>query len=95
MKVTVSESIFRFAHGVPEPTVNALRRYYLRGLNPGSFLVAILNNDLRGACEQANDLERHRLFEIVQFLFVHAPADSWGRPDAAEQWIERFHEEVA
>ena len=40
---------------IPEYMIGSLRRYIENGIEPGSFLSAVLCNDLRGACECADD----------------------------------------
>lgn len=59
------------------------------GLQQGSFLEAVLSNDLRGACRQADDFNRHLLFEITCWLWNYAPSPCWGSPEAYRSWCQQ------
>jgi hypothetical protein len=71
---------------IPKHMVGGLRRWIEQGIVPGSFLSAVLRNDLRAACECADDVNRHRLFDYVKFLYCYPPAESWGSPENFESW---------
>ncbi len=73
---------------IPDYMIGGLRRYIENGVEPGSFLSAVLCNDLRGACERADDTNRERLFQYIQFLYSYAPSACWGSPTRFEAWIE-------
>ena len=64
--------------------VQGLRLYFENGIEPGSFLSAVLCNDLKEACGRADRFNRHLLFEIVYWLHNDAPAGTWGSPQAFE-----------
>lgn len=74
---------------IPAHMVGGLRRYIENGIEPGSFLSAVLSNDLRGACEKADDENRHRLFDYVQFFYCYVPSECWGSPSKFKDWCER------
>lgn len=71
---------------IPDYMIGGLRRYIENGIEPGSFLSAVLCNDLRGAVSAADDTNRHRLFQYVQFLYLYAPSECWGSPSKVEKW---------
>lgn len=73
---------------IPAYMIGGLRRYIEHGIPPGDFLTAVLSNDLRGACERADDENRHRLFQYVQFLYSHAPVGCWGSSSNFRDWCE-------
>jgi hypothetical protein len=73
---------------IPDYMIGGLCRYIENGIEPGSFLSAVLCNDLRAACECADDTNRHRLFEYVQFLYSYAPASCWGSQERFEKWLD-------
>jgi hypothetical protein len=73
---------------IPDYMIGGLRSYIEYGIEPGSFLSAVLCNDLRGACECADHVNRHRLFEYVQFLYSYAPSACWGSPKRYEAWMD-------
>ena len=74
---------------VPEHIRGGLKRYIDNGIPPGSFLTAVLSNDLMEAFGCADYINRHRLFDIVSFLYGSAPAGCWGSPERVASWIER------
>ncbi len=53
-------------------------RYMEQGIDPGSFLQAVLCNDLRQAVASADSTNRTKLADIVQWLYGEAPSSSWG-----------------
>lgn len=67
---------------VPDHMRGAMERYLSHGIPPGSFLEAVLCNNLSEAVSRADHINRHRLLDIVNFLQWHVPANCWG--DVAE-----------
>lgn len=74
--------------GLPEHMQASLIDYITQGLFTGSFLRAVLANDLHGAISRADWKNRHLLPEYVNFLYNIAPMDCWGSEEAVETWIE-------
>lgn len=79
--------------GVPEYMHGAILRFYNDGLHPGSFLAAVINNDLRGAIAKADETNMYKLPNYIRWFYNYAPGGSWGRPNAVEEYIKRFHEQ--
>lgn len=76
---------------LPNPNMEeGLRLYFEQGIAPGGFLSAVLRNDLRSACEAADDVNQHLLFEHVRWLYNYAPSGSWGSEENCKRWIARF-----
>ena len=73
---------------IPEHMIGALSRYVFDGLQPGSFLEAVLCNDLRRAVERANDKNSDNLPNWIMLLYNYVPAACWGSPDKYRQWVE-------
>ena len=74
---------------LPNPgSVQGMQLYFEHGIMPGSFLSALLCNDLLLACGKADDMNRHLLFEHVAWLFNEAPAAAYGSPAACKRWCE-------
>lgn len=71
---------------VPESVQDGLVDYITQGVRPGSFLEAVIDNDLREACGRADLVNRRLVYEIVTFMHNHAPAQCWGREDACRDW---------
>jgi hypothetical protein len=75
------------ASGVPAAMHEGVLGYLLRGHHPGSFLEAVLSNDLKEACARADELNQPRLFQYVFFLYNYAPLEAWGSPQHVADWI--------
>lgn len=74
---------------LPNPRMaGGLELYFMQGIEPGSFLTAVLENNLREACGRADDTNRHLLFEHVSWLYNEAPGMSLGSPEKVRRWIE-------
>lgn len=73
---------------VPEHMHNGLILWLTEGIRPGSFMMAVLENDLREACSRADNTNRYRLFDFVSFLYNYAPFGAWGSPKACDLWAK-------
>jgi len=72
---------------LPEHMQGAMHRYIFDKIEPGSFLEAVLCNDLRGAVAKADHINKARLPEIVTFCMWALPIDSWGSAERYENWL--------
>lgn len=79
---------------VPEHVQGGLQRYIEMGVEPGSFLSAILCNDLREAIARADHINIHRIPDIVNFLYNYAPGQCWGSPAKFEAWMKMHADEL-
>jgi len=62
---------------------------YVRNRRPlGSFLMAVLSNDLADACQRADPQNCVSLPALVAYLYNHAPASCWGSLSCVEAWLE-------
>ena len=75
--------------GVPEHTVDGLRRYFDGGLPPGGFLRAVFANDMDAALSCADSLNAAAIGPLLRWLQLHAPVVAWGSVEAVEGWLER------
>ena len=73
---------------IPDHMIGGLRRYIENGIKPGSFLSAVLSNNLRDAVEYADDTNYRRIPDYIQFLYNYAPAGSWGSVKNFYSWME-------
>lgn len=71
---------------LPESTVESLSRYLFHGVPPGSFLCAVLRNDLREALGRADEFNTPALPWIVAFLVNYFPAGIWGDSERMMFW---------
>lgn len=73
---------------VPARIKAGILHYWREQIPTGSFLRAVLENDLRGAFQRA-DLEcRQNLFWICCYLWNEVPAACWGSPQKVKDWLE-------
>lgn len=72
---------------LPGHMQGGMRRYIEHGIRPGSFLCAVLRNDLLGAAVQGDAVNRQLLSSYADFLRVHAPYACYGSSEALESWI--------
>jgi hypothetical protein len=74
---------------VPTHLQAGLVRYFVGHIAPGSFVLAILQNDLAGATKAAADEEtRDAIIPIVDWLYREAPPDSWGSIARVRVWLQ-------
>lgn len=78
--------------GMPEHMRPGLKLYVERGIPPGSFMMAILMNDLKEACGRADHINRYAIFDIVQVLYNEVPSTCWGSPEKVFDWIRKHKE---
>lgn len=72
---------------LPEHMRDAMKRYIERGIPGGSFLNAVLCNDLMGALGRADEVNRERLLDYGNFLYNEAPATCYGSRENVSAWI--------
>jgi hypothetical protein len=76
---------FRDMH-VPGYMMGGLERWVERGIPPGDFLCAVIRNDLRGACERADDTNIRNLAAYIAWFYNRAPSGCWGSEADFEYW---------
>lgn len=75
--------------GVPPHLVDGFVRYVVDGIRPGSFLQAIITNNLRQAVATADPESLASLPQIVTFMLWDVPDDCWGSQSLMADWISR------
>lgn len=76
---------------LPEHCRGGMRRYIENGIPPGSFLTAVLENNLVEAFGRADQINQERLRDYCLWLYNEAPAmpiRSWGSREIVRQWID-------
>ena len=68
---------------------NAMARYIEQGIEGGSFLNAVLCNDLLAAIGNGDEINRARIFDYAAFLYNEALRDCYGSPEKVNQWIAK------
>lgn len=75
-------------YDLPVCMAEGVYNYLERGIPPGSFLRAVLENDLRGAAGNADANNKNKLYEWAAFCMNELPSLAWGRKLLVKQWIE-------
>ena len=73
---------------LPEHTQESMRNYIEKGVPTGSFLYAVLSNNLVHSFMYADDANSARLQDFAQFLY-RAPLGCWGSEKKVDAWIKR------
>lgn len=73
---------------VPLHMRDGLKLYLENGIEPGSFMAAVLCNDLKEAFGRADHINIKHIGTIVCWLFNHAPSTCWGSTDNYTAWIK-------
>jgi len=71
---------------LPEGLRDSMQRFVEHGIKAGHFLTACLENDLLGAVNGADEVNRSLLPEIVSWLYWEPPADCWGSKEKVSKW---------
>ena len=74
--------------GIPEHMRGGLERFFNDKLEPGHFLSAVIDNDLREAVLRADNVNRQHIPNYIEWLYNHAPAGSWGHYQAVAEWCK-------
>ncbi len=74
---------------LPPHIRDSVRRYIEQGREPGSFLTAVLFNDLREAFSNADIINREYLFNIVCWFYNEAPGPCWGSEANVKAWTTK------
>ena len=69
--------------------LSGMQRYVEEGAKPGSFLTAVLENNLRRAVENADDANTAALVDWVGFCYSELPSDIWGSPEKVAAHVEK------
>lgn len=73
---------------VPPSLHLGLVAYLAHHIAPGSFLRAVLENDLIEAVRRADPESQAGLHALVRWLLEEAPVRAWTSPEDVQQWIQ-------
>lgn len=68
--------------------IPGLTRYFNDHIETGSFLRAVLENDLREACVRYIGTD-WVMCDLVNYIELMAPAECWGSPEKVKAWLKR------
>ena len=74
---------------IPDHTYEALMNYFNHCYEPGSFLMAVLKNDLMQASFKADHINRAELPQIAAWVYHNAPNGSWGSEEIIRGWLNK------
>ena len=72
---------------LPHHMQDGMKLYIEEGIEPGSFMSAVLCNDLMEACNRADHVNIERLRDYASFLYNHAPRSCYGSREIFSKWI--------
>lgn len=73
---------------LPSHMRGAMERYVEDGIPGGSFLDAVLCNDLKGAASRADATNKHALLTYAEYMVWYLPGHCHGSPEAVQKWVE-------
>ena len=74
-------------HLAPERFRGGIERYLEHHIAPGSFLRAVLENDLMGAIGHADEESARELKDLVSWLWQEMPSTLWGSKERVAAWL--------
>lgn len=77
---------------IPEHTKNCIDRYVTHGYHPGSFLYAVLTNNLVQSFASADADNKRSIFHIVEYIHNVIPYNCHGNIERVEHWLACFDE---
>jgi hypothetical protein len=72
---------------IPDRMREGIELYINCGVLPGSFLQAVIKNDLKQAVMYADDENMANLPAYANYFYNHAPHDCWGSENLMESWV--------
>ena len=75
--------------GIPEHMRDGTKRYIESGIPPGSFLEAVICNDLRGAFMRADHINVEAMKDWAMFFYNDVPGNCHGSPEVYDAWIKQ------
>lgn len=70
----------------PDHLRSGISLYISEGIIPGSFLQAVICNDLKEAAFTADNTNYHRLGDIARFMYWHTPTACQGSREKMIAW---------
>jgi hypothetical protein len=71
---------------IPTNTILAINNHVLYGQECGSFVEAVLENNLGEAFSRADDYNQRAMFLIVSYLYNKCPMGCWGSVNNVKDW---------
>lgn len=71
---------------IPEHMHSGIVDYVVRSVPPGSFMLAVLENDLVGAAARADHINIQHLANYAALLY-QLPRNCWGDVNTVNDWL--------
>jgi len=78
-----------FPERFPKHLRAGMEAYVLWGQLPGSFLVAVLENNLYQAFALADPDSKVGLEAVVRWCHMNLPSAAWGNEELVLEWVKR------
>lgn len=72
---------------IREDLLGALERYLNHGIMPGSFLTAVLENNLCEAFSRADHINEKNMKNIMGYIYNRIPLNAWGSREKVEKYL--------
>jgi hypothetical protein len=76
-------------YGCPDEIVDTIKQYVEHRLEPGSFVRAVLENDLMSAIFKAHPLMLPHLKYVCMYVWWEIPSECWGSREKVNAWLKR------
>lgn len=86
MDETTDETKVRLERSFGPNMVSAIRNWIDHGIMPGSFLTAVITNDLNGAVGAADHLNIRLIPEYVFYFYNYCPGNCWGSIEKTQDY---------
>lgn len=73
---------------IPERMMESISRYVKEGVRPGSFLTAVICNNLRGAISSADSENLENLPAFMTYFYNETPSECWGSIKKMDAWVK-------
>lgn len=80
---------------IPEHTKESLMNYFNNCYDPGSFVKAVLVNDLYAAASRSDHINRPEIANIAMWVINNAPYGSYGDHETVKEWLNRGYYQQA
>jgi hypothetical protein len=84
-----ADEVARHCPACPVNLIPGLERYVNQRIETGTFLRAVLENDLATALRHADDDSIENMRVIVGVVYNHVPSIAWGSKAKVRAWLER------
>ena len=72
---------------IPRHMRDGVTRYIEQGIPGGSFLTAVMENNLVQAYNRADESNTEAMHGWAAFLYGYLPTNAWGSPEKVAAWI--------